>query len=261
MLKPAGTSGDPWKAVGALTSLAFLVMLAAGVAAGVRLLLAAWRNRRVPELWIGLSTLLPSVAGLLDKLSLRLLESGDPQAAFLAQAAARAIYAFGGAALACGLQRIFRPGRRWAKALLAGATLALVGSWLAWAASGQHSRVSGPTLANLGFDCARVIAFVWGAVESFAYFAAMRRRLRLGLAEPVITHQFLLWGISSSAMSGLLLWVVVARHVLERSPLEWPPSVAILASLGFLASTSIYTAFFPPRFWRRIVVALAKASG
>jgi hypothetical protein len=246
--------------VQAFSSFALAVMLVVGTAAGVRLLAAAWRNRRTPELWIGLSTLLPSLAGILDKASLHELDAGHPGAAFALQAAARAVYVLGGVALACGLQRIFRPEERWARALLAGLALWLAGSCLAWAAGGQHSRVTGPTLGNLAFDCARVAPFVWGAVESFAYFAAMRRRQQLGLADPVIAHQFLLWGISFTAMGGLLAWVVVARHVLGASPMEWPPSVTVLALLGLVASTSIYAAFFPPQPWRRWVAARARAA-
>lgn len=244
----------------ALSSLALLVMLVAGTAAGIRLLAAAWRNRRAPELWIGLSTLLPSVAGILDKLSLGALDAGDPHAAFLVQAAARAIYVLGGAALACGLERIFRPEDGWAKALMAALTLALAGSWLAWAAGGQHSRVTGSNLANLAFDLARVAPFAWGATESYAYFAAMRRRQQLGLADPVIAHQFLLWGVSSTAMGSLCAWVAVARHLLGVSPMEWPPSATVIAALGLVASTSIYAAFFPPRAWRRWVAARARAA-
>src|SRR5262249_16178730 len=41
---------------------------------------------------------------------------------------------------------------------------------------------------------ARVSGVVWMSVESFRYGAMLRRRLRLGLADPLVANRFLLWG-------------------------------------------------------------------
>jgi hypothetical protein len=63
-----------------------------------------------------------------------------------------------------------------------------VGHWIGWA---------GRTAAALG------IAF-----ESFRYWRMLRRRLRLGLADPVVTNRFLLWGIWARARHSItsLTW-------------------------------------------------------
>ena len=65
---------------------------------------------------------------------------------------------------------------------------------------------------------------LWGAVESLRYYALMRRRLRLGLADPLVTNRFLLWGLGIGAAGvGSLISVVGAgglglQHVRDPGP-------------------------------------------
>jgi hypothetical protein len=249
VLKPQPPSGDPWS-VRILTGLSMLMMLVAASAAGVRLLLAARRTHGVPELSIGLATLLPSLAAALDVVALRLAERGELGPAFAVQAGARTGFVVAGTALAIGLARMFRPDAAWARGLVLASALALCASFGVWAAGGQHSRVTGSTPANLAFDLARIAPYAWGALESFGYFDSLRRRLRLGLADPVIAQQFLLWGVSSASMAAIFLVVTAARHS-GHEPLEWAPSMLAMTLFGFTSAATIHTAFFPPRFWRR----------
>ena len=73
----------------------------------------------------------------------------------------------------------------------------------------------------------QVIALGWGASEAFAYWARLRKRERLGLADPVLANRFLMWGVSAAA-AGLGTAIGVAASLATgRSVLELP---AVLAS-------------------------------
>ncbi|MFK7894917.1 MAG: hypothetical protein AB8G23_03725 [Myxococcota bacterium] len=47
----------------------------------------------------------------------------------------------------------------------------------------------------------RGIPFLWGFCEALRYYAQMRRRLTLGLADPVVANRFLPSGMALSAGS------------------------------------------------------------
>jgi hypothetical protein len=243
--------------VSALANLAFIAMLLAGLAAGGRLLATASQTRRDPELWIGLAVLFAALGGAIDTASMYVFRSGGEGDAFAVQGTARLIYTVGSSALGVGIWRVFRPDRVWAGTLASSSALLLASCWGAWMAGGQHSLATGPTIWSSLFNAGRGIAFAWGAVESFVYWRRMRRRLRLGLADPVITHQFLLWGIASTSMLGLLAVVLVTYHVIGRSPFEWNPGLLAASCFGTAAAATIYTAFFPPGFYRRRILARA----
>jgi hypothetical protein len=69
-----------------------------------------------------------------------------------------------------------------------------------------------------------------------------RRRLALGLADPVVANRFLLFGIYGIAATGMLAGNVVAvllRHDISTSPFVVVPG----AVLGPVAAAAMYLAF------------------
>jgi hypothetical protein len=115
--------------------------------------------------------------------------------------------------------------------------------------------VRGADAGTLVFHAARAGGYVWGGIASFQHWNRLRRRWRVGLVEHVIAQQFFLWGVASLA-TVTLIGVIAACHVLlGMSPLAAPQGVVLLALLGLLAGTTIYTAFFPPQLYRRWMTA------
>ena len=241
----------------ALANLAFVAMLVSGLATGLRLVLAAARNGRAPELWIGLSTLLAAVGGVIDTAALRLAHADPAGAAFTLQAAARLCYVFSSTGLGVGIWRIFRPQGYWGAVLTFAIAMVSAGAWGAYAAGGLHSFATGATASLVWLYLGRMAPYAWAAAESFAYHGRLRRQLRLGLAEPLIAHQFLLWGVASSAMLGLIGVILGVYWWLGITPLETPVGLVPMAVFGLVGASTIYTAFFPPAFYRRWILRRA----
>jgi hypothetical protein len=147
--------------------------------------------------------------------------------------------------------RVFRPHARGAMLGVTGFVAALVlilacyavvgaigtplyrGLWF-WIEAGLH-------LFGLGFS----------AFESLRYYARMRRRLRLGLADPVVTNRFLLWGVAVLGAMG----AVAVPVVFEAAGLENQPGLiaGLSASFALVSTVGYGLTFFPPRAYRRFL--------
>jgi hypothetical protein len=124
--------------------------------------------------------------------------------------------------------------------------------------------VVGP-LHWLGFSL-RVLAFAGAGLESLRYYAASKKRLRLGLSEPIVTNRFLLWGIWSITTGLLLSSELLARAIYlvttgdaaltaqaittVAQPLILV-TVVVTAALGSVAVTLLFLTFFPTHGFRR----------
>jgi hypothetical protein len=94
-----------------------------------------------------------------------------------------------------------------------------------------------------------VLAYAWSAVESLRYFGLMRRRAKLGLADPVATNRFLLWGLSGAVMvvgAGVNLVASIATPLSVMHPL----ALLVTSVCGFTNSAALVLAFMPPARYR-----------
>ena len=113
-----------------------------------------------------------------------------------------------------------------------------------------------PSAGNAGFHLYSMLStcvLLWGAAESLRYFALMRRREKLGLAEPLVTHRFLLWGLGIGA-AGVGSAISVTACAITDQHMLAIPWVTLSNSLhGFTAAALMWVAFIPPGFYRRLV--------
>lgn len=92
--------------------------------------------------------------------------------------------------------------------------------------------------------------------ESLRYHMQLRKRMRLGLADPLITDRFRLWAVgmlvamSLSGIASLCNYFDIAFNT---------TTIGILTTgvLGSVCAASIWCAFFPPRFYEGRVRARA----
>ncbi len=239
----------------ALRLLGVGIFLATCLAAGIRLLVLAARTRQMPELALGV-TLFASggLGGILYFLGTsRAEELGE--LAIWVRGCGRLCLSAGALTLWAFTWRVFRPDSRWAAALFSLAACAVVGGFVG---EGLTTGFSGGNFdavwSQLGV-LARGCAFLWAAVESFRYFGLLRRRLRVGLADPVLVNRFLLWGIASSTAFGI--YAVALVNLLE-SPTHdvaagvFRPAWALLTSvLGITSGVCTWLAFLAPAPYRR----------
>ncbi len=149
---------------------------------------------------------------------------------------------------------------RWTQAL---AGILLVGQVVCTALVVASARsVEETSAVVLVTNFSRVVPLLWAFAESLAYWRMMRRRLALGLADPVVTNRFFLWSVWTGGLAMLPLATLLLR--LTGYALQWfglpeadvaaSDRAAIAASLqivflitGLAGVIAISLSFFPPR--------------
>jgi hypothetical protein len=239
-------------------ALGVLAQVLASAVVGLRLLWLARRTRKLPELTFGLCFLLLGAFGLPLTLAARGDLAPGPEAAglllaggFLAQNAACL-------ALAVNTWRTFRPeGRAGLLAVVAvgtAFTVSLAGQALT---VGFRGAADGGDFYVLGF-LARMGTFVWASAEAVRYWALLRRRLVLGLADPVIVNRLALWSAGALAVVVGFAAFGLAR-LAEVNPATSPAVLATSSLAGLVAGVALWLAFAPPAAYLRRVTARARA--
>jgi hypothetical protein len=230
----------------------FLVFFVVSLTVGIRLVRLWTRTRQLPELLIGMGVLGIGPVGFgLATVGLVLLPSHPAAAHWL----------FGAGFLAVGVGaeakyvfnwRVYHPKSGGVRALawVAGLLFVLVYLWDLVATGFVDPYAVTPSY--LTRSALQVGCLLWGSCEALVYWRRMRRRLRLGLADPAVTNRFLLWGIGAgSAGVGSAVGIVV-------SLIEGPPTgfswVMLSSSLhGLVAAVAMWLAFLPPAAYVRMI--------
>jgi hypothetical protein len=151
-------------------------------------------------------------------------------------------------ALTWGVRSIFRPHDAWSLPLTLGLWgVGFAGLAVVWSAPGGLAE-AGP-IYQLG-DLANTLAVGWGCVESLAYYGKMKRRLALGLADPLTVSQFGLWGVgfTCALLSSAALFAGTA--VLGSAITAAPAVMALVQGFLLLTTVATWAAFYPPQFLR-----------
>jgi hypothetical protein len=218
---------------------------------GVRLLLLARRTGEMPELLVGLAVLGIGPLGFgLSMLASATLGRSTIISATLQGSAFVAVF-IGSAAQCLFVWYVFRRQAVWARPLVYTAIALLATAYAAdILETGLLDRGYGGSWFRAGMAL-RLLVMVWNSFESLLYWRRMRRRLRLGLADPVVTNRFLLWGVSSAAAffgSGLIFAFVTVTGM---NPNEAPGLSLIVSLHGLVAAIAMWFAFQPPAFYVR----------
>ncbi|MGH0029113.1 MAG: hypothetical protein ACQGVC_04950 [Myxococcota bacterium] len=246
-----------------LSGIGFLVLLVASLGVGVRMLALARRTGQAPELLLGLSLVL--LAGVGYPLMVATRAPGLLEPPLLGAVAVGGVLAIdvSVALLFAFTWRVFRSGSRLARsaALLAMAATALHFLWAAgpnWAAVSPESLTGRTRLPAILQLLLCVAAYGWSAVEALALHGKLRKRLALGLADPLVCHRTGLWALVSIAAgsAGLVNVFYLAAGV---DVLRSDPAQLLTAAAGITQSVGLYLAFLPPRTWADRVRARAAA--
>jgi hypothetical protein len=233
----------------------------------VRLLLLARRTRQKPELFLGLGLLGTAVLGYGVLIAAAILR-GAEQAHTVGpldrglQICGQMLHDAGVTMIVIFVLSTFRPTELWAKGLAALLIGALWGGTLGWELT-NHFYFIGRGNGFWWIEYAAIWSYpLWTMVESYRYYALMRRRQALGLADPMVTNRFLLWG-SASLGTALATWTSSISFFLPRDPAllaSWGPVIEVFtASFGVATVALFYLTFFPPAWYRERIVATAKA--
>ena len=242
--------------------LVLIGLVSAGLAAlGVRLLRLSRRTGAWPECWLGLAFAFAGGSAWLIPLAATdgFLADTARAIAFVAQAGLAVAISF----LALFTATVFRPASaaRWLAPLLVAANLMAVAAVIA---SGTPLPIGRVGLIVIAARCA---VLLWLFIESALYARQMRRRVRLGLGDPIVANRFALWAIWAGALACIPLFVLALRMLgILEAPVPGAPLpasvraiIAVLGSGGAAALVACWLAFFPPATYRRWIARSAPA--
>lgn len=240
----------------ALVSFAMLVV--ASCVVGVRLLALYGRTRGWPELLLG--SMLVLVTGLGYPLRIAASQASDAWAGQL-EIASDVSVSLGFVLLFLFTWHVFRPGAIWARVVVAIGVITLVRRAYLTIADGAAMDPATMPIGEIAMQMVPMIGvYAWTACESLAYYAMMRKRLRLGLADPTVTNRFLLWGLMSLvATTGI---AVAAGATALRVEMTHPWLLTFTSLSGVGQAAFLVFAFVPPQTylaWVRARAAMATA--
>jgi hypothetical protein len=224
---------------------------------GFRLLWLARRTRELPELLLGCALILGGTLG-------GPLEAASAAAKLEAPELGGRMLLFGKlfgiVALVCHvsfIRLVFRPHERWALALTVGVVAAILAGFWGAAASGAFTTAEQPLVCFWVDLAARLLGSGWLVFEGARYYGLMRRRMRVGLADAVVTNRFLLWTTAGvCSMVFLLTSVPPALLDPERYKMLLTTDLIAFSIAGIAVSVLYLLAFLPPAaFVRRLRAA------
>jgi hypothetical protein len=242
--------------MGGLVWVGFLAFFVVALVVGVRVLLLARRTHELPELLMGIGVLgigpvgfgLMVAGGELEQPSIRTAILAVASFAVSAGVLAKFVFNW----------RVYHPDSGAVRALVVAAGVALVVCF-AWMGIEQgFSLEHALSPPSLGRSCLQITCLLWGAGESFAYWMKMRRRVRLGLADPVVSNRFLMWAIGAFAAGWGTAVGTVAQLVTGATIIQGGWTMVSSSLHGLVAAVAIALAFIPPAFYVRYIRARAE---
>jgi hypothetical protein len=239
------------------------------LAPAIRLSNQARRTRQTPEIWAALYFLGAGVGIPLRLYGSSIFET-NPDLASTINIVGHLFFAAGASAMTVFTWRVFHPSNSHAR-LFGMATIAgIFATTFYTLAYGFASTERSSAMIMTNF--ARLVPTYWAFYESLRYWGAMRKRIPLGLADPVVANRFLLWAIWTGAVS-VLPTVALSLRLLDMllSSLgpapemgEFSEAVFFLLRLVFLtvapiAAVALSLSFFPPSGYLDRVRARADA--
>lgn len=232
-----------------------LLFIVASAVIAARLLLLYRRLRQPPELFLGLAYLM---AGTLGWGGLLVGTLSTPPGERLAEAYQAWSVVFGDLGTLCFylfVWYVFRRDSVLAKAAIALASIVFVVSLATDTVLGGVTFGPPPgALTTLAGATARAAVFPWMAGEALASYFAFRRRVRVGLGNPLVANRLLLWALSALlafAISTVATWLYVSAADEVEATLRQAQAGTLYGALAAISSITLWLAFFPPQAYQR----------
>lgn len=234
----------------AISMVGFIVLC---TAVGLRMLLLARRTGGRAELLMGAGMTLVGGLGYPGGIVSRFGQASVGEVRLWIWAGATACTILGIGLIYAFTWQVFRPSAGWAKGLV---IIACVLMGVSYAGS-LHALLTAPADMNsaLAARSAMLIGlsgyagcFLWTAIEGFTHYRMARRRLALGLADPVVVSRFFLWG-SFGLMATMINIVSTISQVVLRQSANAPAVMLSMGLFGGMAAWCMYLAFFAPGWY------------
>ena len=248
--------------------IATLLFVLASAVVSIRLVLLSRRTGEKPELLLGLGILGTAVLGYGVLIAAAIVRGpeqtvSDALGTRALKGAGQVLHDAGVSMVILFVLTVFRRGERWAVGLATAMISALWLGGLGWELeNGFRSAGIGNGFWWLRYSVIWTYS-LWTVVESYRYYGLMRRRVALGLADPLVANRFLLWGTGALGTT-LAVWSASVPYVLTLTSgpelvLAWTPAIHLVtASVGVVTVAIYYLTFFPPTPYRRWVAGEAQ---
>jgi hypothetical protein len=212
---------------------------------GVRVLLLARRTRQLPELAMGLGLVLMGGLSYPINVAARMSVDLSPDTRVGMMLLSQLLMWIGCVAIGIFNWRVFRPEARWPLALLVTfASAMLVAFFVQCITVGMFAFVDARVGIYRFSIVPQGIPYVWGFVESFLYYRKLRKRVDLGLAEPLVTRRIGLWALTMGA-STAINWFMITLEVLNIDSATAPIAGIFVGPVGMICTVSLWIAFRP----------------
>jgi hypothetical protein len=102
--------------------------------------------------------------------------------------------------------------------------------------------------------CGPILANGWTSLESLLYYGLMRKRLKVGLVEPLEANRFLLWGSGAGAATSMLLMTTLEMQLQAALGASQVANIRmftlpVMSVLGLACAGCYLFAFFPAAWY------------
>lgn len=216
----------------------------AALIVGVRLVRLARRTRELPELLIGSSFLSGAMISYPATLVARLLVPETSALAWPLAAAGSIGVAVATVCVLVAWWRIYHPASSWGPSVVSAWT-ALIAVCLV--VELRQSAAVLASVANPWLPLRLVVqggAFAAMAWSGFRYHSLLRRRMRIGLADPVVANRIWLWNLAASGVTLQCVYLLAVPY-LSRFYDAGAVAPAFYGILGVIIALCITQAFYP----------------
>jgi hypothetical protein len=216
---------------------------------GIDLIRRATETRGLPEFYLGLAFIFNGLSYLFADLPIIL----DNEAIMNEFSYIGRIFASSCAlTIAAFTWRVFREEAGWAKWIFwADCALLLLGLAIS-ALEGDWVGASPLTHTGFWFEwLGGIVPFAWLAAESLSAYSRSRRKVRIGLGDPIVSNRFFLIGLYGTLAAStypIFLWMYI---IYERHG-EWSdPLSAFAGTVEVVSLVALWISFAAPAFYRR----------
>jgi hypothetical protein len=225
------------------------------IVAGLRLIRLSRRSQELPERLLGASLLLMGLGSLLYSAS----ELIDVEGLWTPlNFSGRLAYVVAFVLVAIFTRRVFRPEQRWGHGVVYATALLFASGVGGSAASGDWVGFSPSSVWYWLEWVGYCVPVTWTAVEAMREHLQARRRVRLGLCEPLVCNRMLLWAIFGALQLASNLISLGQYAEYEREGVFTAGWDALYSAVSISALLMMWIAFFPPAAYRRWIDGAAR---